>query len=84
MAELGHEVVEVQVDGDAAPVTDALRQIGTPIRTGSTVSAASHAPPGSLADRVNALGLTYLGVTTTTVRPATLNDVFLHLNGSRS
>jgi hypothetical protein len=75
--------VEVQVDGDAAPVIDALRQIGTPIRTGSTVSAASHDPPGTLTDRANALGLTDLGVTTMTVRPATLNDVFLHLNGNR-
>jgi ABC-2 type transport system ATP-binding protein len=81
--ELGHEVLEVQVDGDAAPVIDALRQIGRPIRTGSTVSAASREPVGTLTDRANTLGLPELGVTSMTVRPATLNDVFLHLNGVR-
>jgi ABC-2 type transport system ATP-binding protein len=81
--ELGHEVLEVQVDGDTARVMDALRRIGEPIRAGSTVSVASREPAGSLADHANALALTELGVTTMTVRPATLNDVFLHLNGHR-
>jgi hypothetical protein len=80
---LGHEVLEVQVDGDAAPVMDGLGTFGTPIRLGSTVSVASREPPGTLAERASALALAELGVTATTVRPATLNDVFLHLNGNR-
>jgi ABC-2 type transport system ATP-binding protein len=80
---LGQEVLEVQVDGDAAPVMHALARIGAPIRAGSTVSVPSREPPGALAERANALSLPELGVTATTVRPATLNDVFLHLNGNR-
>src|SRR4051812_10048954 len=80
---LGHEVLEVQVDGDAAPVMDGLGTVGTPIRLGSTVSVASREPPGTLAERASALALAELGVTATTVRPATLNDVFLHLNANR-
>jgi ABC-2 type transport system ATP-binding protein len=78
---LGHELLEVQVDGDPGSVVDALSAIGEPIRTGSTVSVASGAPAGALGERANAIGLSELGVTTMTVRPTTLNDVFLHLNG---
>jgi ABC-2 type transport system ATP-binding protein len=81
--ELGRELVEVQVAGDPAPVEHALRSIGAPVRSGSTVVVASREPAGTLGERVTALPLAELGVTATTVRPTTLNDVFLHLNGRR-
>jgi ABC-2 type transport system ATP-binding protein len=81
--ELGREVLEVQFEGDAAPVLDVLRSIGEPVRAGSTVWVPSHEAAGTLTERANALALADLGVTTVTVRPATLNDVFLHLNGNR-
>jgi hypothetical protein len=46
------------------------------------VSIVSAEPRQQLTDRISALPLSELGVTTMTVRPATLNDVFLYLTAS--
>jgi len=81
--ELGQAVLEVQTADDATLAVDALRAIGEPLQTGTTVSVPSHDAPGTLTERANTLGLADLGVTTMIVRPTTLNDVFLRLNGDR-
>jgi hypothetical protein len=46
---------------------------------GTGISFVSDETRQQLADRMGALPLGELGVRTMTVRPATLNDVFLHL-----
>jgi ABC-2 type transport system ATP-binding protein len=88
--ELGRNVLELSVDGDPNDVLEALRTIaahtGAPRRAGSSVSIPSADSREALTERVNALHLSTLGVKTMTVRPTTLNDVFLHLtaNGARA
>jgi hypothetical protein len=81
-------MVDLGVDGDPAQVIAALDDLGPsasePLRSGSTVSVASSESSEALTDRVNALALSRLGVRTTTVRPTTLNDVFLILTARRS
>jgi ABC-2 type transport system ATP-binding protein len=79
---LGSEVADLVLDddGDATELLGALDgQPGHVIRGGSSVSIVSTEPRRELTDRISALPLSGLGVTTMTVRPATLNDVFLHL-----
>jgi len=51
-------------------------------QSGSTLSVAGDDSARELSERVNALPLAELGVTAVTVRPATLNDVFLNLTAS--
>ena len=82
---LGSEVADLALadDHDATELLAALDgQPGHIIQGGSGVSIVSAEPRQQLTDRISALPLTELGVTTMTVRPATLNDVFLHLTAS--
>jgi ABC-2 type transport system ATP-binding protein len=86
VAELGDEIVDLTIEGDGASAARSLGalepRLGTVLQAGSTVSIASNDPRHVLTERVNALPLGELGVTAMTVRPATLNDVFLHLTSS--
>lgn len=83
ISELGHEIVDLRVNGDGAWVRDSLAEfesgLGKVLQAGSSLSIASHDTREALMQRVNALPLAALGVTSMTVRPATLNDVFLFL-----
>ena len=82
---LGNEVADLVLadDLDAGELLAALDgQPGHVIQGGSGVSIVSAEPRQQLIDRISALSLSELGVTTMTVRPATLNDVFLHLTAS--
>jgi ABC-2 type transport system ATP-binding protein len=84
---LGNEVADLVLadDHDATELLAALDgQPGHIIQGGSGVSIVSAEPRQRLTDRISALPLARLGVTTITVRPATLNDVFLHLTASAS
>jgi ABC-2 type transport system ATP-binding protein len=83
IAAVGHQMLDLSVDGDATEVLAALRELGEPIRSGSTVSVASGESSEALTERVGALALSRLGVETMTVRPTTLNDVFLILTARR-
>jgi ABC-2 type transport system ATP-binding protein len=84
IAGVGRQMLDLTVDGDAAEVLAALGDLGEPVRSGSTVSLASSEPSEALTERVGALGLSRLGVATMTVRPTTLNDVFLILTARRA
>jgi ABC-2 type transport system ATP-binding protein len=80
---LGANILEFLVDGDPAAVAAAVRRsaprLGEPMTVGPTVSVPSDCAASELSELANRLNLPELGVTTMTVRPATLNDVFLHL-----
>ena len=79
---VGREVADLALadQHDATPLLALLDgQPGHVIRSGSAVSIVSPEPRQQLTDRISALPLPELGVTSMTVRPATLNDVFLHL-----
>ena len=80
---VGHEMLELRVDGDPTDLLIALRELGPtlgePLVAGGTVSLASDATPDEVSGRVTSLELSRLGVRTMTVRPTTLNDVFLIL-----
>jgi ABC-2 type transport system ATP-binding protein len=79
---LGHEVADLALADrhDATPLLARLAgQPGHVLTSGSGVSIVSGEPRQQLTDRISALPLHELGVTSMTVRPATLNDVFLHL-----
>jgi ABC-2 type transport system ATP-binding protein len=85
---VGRQMLELSVDGNnPGGVLAALGQVGLsdgePLRSGSTLSLATSEPPETLTERVNALSLSRLGVTRMTVRPTTLNDVFLILTARR-
>jgi len=84
IAGVGRQMLDLTVDGDATEARAALGDLGEPIRSGSTVSLASSEPSEALTDRVSALALSRLGVATMTVRPTTLNDVFLILTARRA
>jgi ABC-2 type transport system ATP-binding protein len=83
---LGRHVLDLGVSTDPAPVLAALRQappgFGEPVRTGSTVSVPSSLPAPELTELAGRLNLTAAGATTISIRPATLNDVFLHLTSA--
>jgi ABC-2 type transport system ATP-binding protein len=85
---VGGHILELRVDADPAPLLAALRDlgpsVGEPIVDGTLVSLTSGDSPEALTDRVNALSPSALGVRTMTVRPTTLNDVFLILTSSRT
>jgi ABC-2 type transport system ATP-binding protein len=79
---LGSEVADLALaDGhDSTALLAALDgEPGHLIRGGSSISIVSSESRQQLTDRIGSLPLGELGVTTMTVRPATLNDVFLHL-----
>ena len=86
VAQLGEQIIDLQVDGDVAAVARSLAEadptLGSASQSGATLSLASDRPARELSERVNALALAELGVTAFTVRPATLNDVFLDLTAS--
>jgi ABC-2 type transport system ATP-binding protein len=81
---LGNEVAELTIEPEGAiQLLAALDgQPGHVITAGSSVSIVSPESRQELTDRINALPLSELGVTSMTVRPATLNDVFLHLTAA--
>jgi ABC-2 type transport system ATP-binding protein len=84
---VGTQLLELTVDRDPAGALAALAEVGlsngTPLRSGATVSMASSETPEALTERLNGLALSRLGVSATTVRPTTLNDVFLILTARR-
>jgi len=84
---VGRQMLDLRFVGDPTDLVASLRQlgpsVGEPLLVGSTVSVASAATSETLTERVNALAPSRLGVRTMTVRPTTLNDVFLILT-SRS
>jgi ABC-2 type transport system ATP-binding protein len=84
--DLGAQIVEVRVLGDAAPVTSALAHSGVgkhaPHVASGSVIMASDATGGDLADVLRALTEAHSQVVGTAVRRSTLNDVYLHLTGS--
>jgi ABC-2 type transport system ATP-binding protein len=84
--ELGAEIVDLSISGDAAPAARSIAlldpDLGKVSHSGSTLSIASDQLRQVLTERVTALPLAELGVTSMTVRPATLNDVFLHLTAT--
>jgi ABC-2 type transport system ATP-binding protein len=84
---LGSQIIELTIeDGRDAEVRRALVAfdpgLNSALRSGTTLSIPSSEPAHALTDRINALPLAELGVSAITVRPATLNDVFLHLTAS--
>jgi ABC-2 type transport system ATP-binding protein len=85
---VGRQMLDLRVDGDPGPLLAALRELSTslgePVLAGSTVSVASAESSETLTASVNALALSRLGVRTMTVRPTTLNDVFLILTSRRA
>ena len=80
---VGRQTLELRVEGDPSDLVAALRalgpSVGEPILAGGAVSLACSDAPEALTARVNALAPSTLGVRTMTVRPTTLNDVFLIL-----
>jgi ABC-2 type transport system ATP-binding protein len=86
IASLGHHVLDIGVGADPAPVLAVLGQappgLGEPKRTGSTVSVPSSLPAPELTDLAGQLDLTSAGAQAISIRPATLNDVFLHLTSA--
>jgi ABC-2 type transport system ATP-binding protein len=78
---IGREMLELRVDGDPADLVRALHgpSVGEPLLTGDTVSVASSRSREELSRLVTALEPSRLGARTMTVRPTTLNDVFLIL-----
>ena len=80
---VGREMLELRVEGDPNELLGALRElgptVGEPLVAAATVSLASSDSPEELSIRVTSLEPSRLGVRTMTVRPTTLNDVFLIL-----
>jgi ABC-2 type transport system ATP-binding protein len=80
---MGRETLEVRVDRDPAELLVALRglgpSVGEPLVAGETVSVTSTRSPKELSTLAATLEPSRLGVRTMTVRPTTLNDVFLIL-----
>jgi ABC-2 type transport system ATP-binding protein len=88
VAALGQQIVELTLDGDDRPVLASLGRLdetlGVPLKSGAILSIPSSQDAQTLTTRLGALRLAELGVDAMTVRPATLNDVFLHLTTHRS
>ena len=86
VAELGGHMLDLGVGTDPGPVLAVLRDappgLGEPLRTGSTVSVPSSLPAPELSGLAGRLDLAAAGATTISIRPATLNDVFLHLTSA--
>jgi ABC-2 type transport system ATP-binding protein len=85
---VGRETLELRVEHDPAELLVALRELGTsvgePLVAGETVSVASTGSPEELSKLAARLESSRLGVRTMTVRPTTLNDVFLILTNRGS
>ena len=83
ISDLGQHVLEVGVGGDSSPLLEVLRQaspgLGEPMVAGSTVSVPSGLAAAELTELAGRLELAGAGAMTVLIRPATLNDVFLHL-----
>jgi ABC-2 type transport system ATP-binding protein len=85
--DLGQQVLEVgTAAAEPQPLLDVLRQappgLNEPMSTGSTISVPSWLPAPQLTEFASRLDLTGAGATTISIRPATLNDVFLHLTSA--
>jgi ABC-2 type transport system ATP-binding protein len=84
--DLGEQIVEVRVLGDAAPVAAALGDTGAgtsaPLVASGSVTMPSNASSGDLTEILAALAGAHSEVVGTAVRRSTLNDVYLHLTGS--
>jgi ABC-2 type transport system ATP-binding protein len=85
---VGHETLELHVDRDPTELLVALRRLGSsfgePLVAGEIVSVTSSSSPEELSTRAAALEPSRVGVRSMTVRPTTLNDVFLTLTNRRS
>jgi ABC-2 type transport system ATP-binding protein len=83
---LGEQMIDVRVLGDPAPVATTLTQIGVgshpPLVASGSVTMATNASSGELADVLGALAGGHAQVVGRAVRRATLNDVYLHLTGA--
>lgn len=84
VTELGDQIVELRTSGaDHAELISRLtaldRGLDNLLQSASTVAIPARDSAREVTERINALPLSELGVTAMTVRPATLNDVFLHL-----
>jgi ABC-2 type transport system ATP-binding protein len=82
ITDLGQHILELSVNEDPSRILEALRRntgIGEPMQLGTTVAAPSDLSSPELSELAGQLRLSELGAATTMVRPATLNDVFLHL-----
>jgi hypothetical protein len=86
VAGLGAHILELTAPADPEPVMAVLRHappgLGEPIRTGSTLSVPSSLAAPALTDLAGRLPLADAGARTIPIRPATLNDVFLHLTSA--
>jgi ABC-2 type transport system ATP-binding protein len=83
LAHMGSELVELHLDGDLATTVSSLRARGLAGDDAFTVGATLRVPVHDRPARetvatINGLGLR---VTAITIRPATLDDVYLHLTG---
>ncbi len=80
---VGREMLELRVEGDPNQLLGALRElgptVGEPLVAAATVSVATSDSPEELSTRMAVLEPSRLGVRAMTVRPTTLNDVFLIL-----
>ncbi len=80
---LGARILELGIDGDPSGVLAALAGpvpgLSEAMQVGPTISVPSDLSATELTEVANRLRLAERGAKTTMVRPATLNDVFLHL-----
>jgi len=80
---VGRQTLDLRVEDDPAALLAALAGlqpgVGEPVITGGNISLASGDEPDVLIARMNALAPSTLGVSAMTIRPTTLNDVFLIL-----
>jgi ABC-2 type transport system ATP-binding protein len=83
---VGSYVLDIGAGGDPALLLAALAtrapRLGTKVLNGSTISILSQLPPAELSVIAAQARLTELGALSVTVRPTTLNDVFLHLTAT--
>jgi ABC-2 type transport system ATP-binding protein len=84
--DLGQHVLDIGAGAEPQRLLDALQQappgLREPMSTGSTLSVPSWLPAPELTELASRLDLAGAGATTILIRPATLNDVFLHLTSA--
>ena len=84
--DLGQHVLDLGAGADPEHLLDVLRQappgLGEPLSNRSSVSVPSWLPVPELTELASRLDLTSAGATTISIRPDTLNDVFLHLTSA--
>jgi len=85
LAELGEEILELRVDGDAALALAALRARGIASSDAFTIGATLTVPlhDHTAAHAIAALGESSLAASGITTRAPTLDDVYLRLTGDR-